>query len=100
MRQRLLVGTRKGLFTVEWKGSGWTVTGAAFLGDNVPMVLADPRDGAVYAALDHGHFGSKLHRSADGGMTWEEVGVPVYPEPGPGEVDVNPMSGAPVPWNL
>ena len=27
------------------------------------MVLPDPRDGALYAALGHGHFGVKLHRS-------------------------------------
>jgi hypothetical protein len=100
MKPRLLVGTRKGLFTVERSGTGWGVAAAAFLGDNVPMVLADPRDGAVYAALDHGHFGTKLHRSADGGATWEEVGVPVYPEPGPGEVDIDPFKQTPVPWKL
>jgi hypothetical protein len=100
MGQRLLVGTRKGLFSVERDERGWSVAGASFLGDNVPMALADPRDGALYAALDHGHFGAKLHRSGDGGATWEEVGVPVYPEPGPGEVDINPMSGTPVPWKL
>ena len=63
------------------------------------MVLADPRDGAVYAALDHGHFGAKLRRSADGGDVWEEVAVPSYPEPGPGE-DVRPVTGERLPWKL
>jgi hypothetical protein len=100
MGRRLLVGTRKGLFTVERDGSGWGITGAAFLGDNVSMTLDDPRDGAVYAALDHGHFGAKLHRSGDGGATWEEVGVPSYPEPGPDEVDLDPFTGKPRPWRL
>ena len=102
MGQRLLVGTRKGLFTVERDGASWSVTGGSFVGDNVPMALADPRDGSTYAALDHGHFGTKLHRSADGGATWDEVGVPVYPAPGPGEGDdeTNPSGGKPVPWRL
>jgi hypothetical protein len=98
--QRILAGTRKGLFTIERVGAGWSVTGVAFAGDNVPMAMADPRDGAVYAALEHGHFGSKLHRSGDGGTAWEEVGVPVYPEPGPGEMDTNPMTGHPIAWRL
>ena len=100
MSQRILIGTRKGLFTVERTASGWDVTGASFLGDNVPMLLTDPRDGAVYAALDHGHFGTKLHRSADGGSTWEEVGVPVYPEPGPGDETPGGFGGKPIPWKL
>src|SRR4051794_25625097 len=101
MGQRLLVGTRKGLFTVEKTGDGWVVSDAAFLGINVSMTLADPRDGALYAALDHGHFGTKLHRSGDLGATWEEIGVPVYPEPEPGDVEATvPFSGKAIPWKL
>ncbi len=42
------------------------------------MVLDDRRDGTVYAALNLGHFGSKLHRSTDRGATWEELAVPSY----------------------
>ena len=80
MSRRLFVATRKGLFTIERNGGGsWAVTRAAFLGDNVSMMLSDPRDGSAYAALEHGHFGAKLHRSRDGGGTWEECAVPAYP---------------------
>ena len=59
----LLVSTRKGLFTVTGRGAAARITGAAFVGDNVTLALADRRDGAWYAALDHGHFGVKVHRS-------------------------------------
>lgn len=100
MGRRLLVGTRKGLFTVERSGGRWGIAGVAFLGDHVPMALVDPRDGAILAALEHGHFGTKLQRSDDGGATWEEVGVPTYPEPGLGEVDIDPGRGTPIPWKL
>jgi hypothetical protein len=100
MSPRLLVGTRKGLFTVGRVNGRWEVTAAAFVGDHVPMTLADPRDGAVYAALEHGHFGTKLQRSDDGGGSWQEVGVPVYPEPAPGEEDKHPFTGAVIPAKL
>jgi hypothetical protein len=102
MDQRLLVGTRKGLFTIERTGSSWAVSNSVFVGDNVPMLLADPRDGALYASLHHGHFGTKLHRSADGGASWEEVAAPVYPEPGPGDLDPAPGEtwSKPAPWKL
>ena len=42
-------------------------------------MLTDPRDGAVYAALRLGHFGCKLHRSDDGGASWQELPAPAYP---------------------
>lgn len=102
MSDRLFVASRKGLFTVTRRGADdWQVVDAAFLGDNVTIVYPDVRDGWVYAALDHGHFGVKLHRSCDGGKTWEECGVPVYPQPPEGsEPEINAMSGAAVPWNL
>ncbi len=81
MSERIFVGTRKGLFTLE-RGDGWRIVNSAFIGDPVTMVLHDRRDGTVYAALNLGHFGVKLHRSADGGESWEECGVPAYPAAG------------------
>jgi photosystem II stability/assembly factor-like uncharacterized protein len=79
MSDRMFVATRKGLFILSRRAAGWSITGTAFLGDNVTLVMHDHRDGRVYAALDHGHFGVKLHRSTDGGKTFTECGVPVYP---------------------
>src|SRR5437763_9278611 len=80
MSDRFHVGTRKGLFTVARTARGWAVDRLDFLGEPVTQHLHDPRDGTLYAVLTLGHFGAKLRRSADGGATWEECGVPVYPD--------------------
>jgi hypothetical protein len=96
--QQILVGTRKGLFTVE-RNDGWRVKNLSFRGDTVLIVLPDGRDGSRYAALHHGHFGSKLHRSRDGGATWQECGVPAYP-PQPEGVEDKDAMGRPVAWKL
>jgi hypothetical protein len=78
MSDTLLVATRKGLFVLGRAGEGWQVEHVAFLGDRVSVALADARDGAWYAAMDLGHFGAKLQRSADRGRTWTEIAVPAY----------------------
>ncbi|MDB5312683.1 MAG: hypothetical protein JWO38_6885 [Gemmataceae bacterium] len=80
MADRLLVSTRKGLFTVDRGPTGWEVRQTAFLGENVTLAHADPRDGSWYAALNLGHFGVKLKFSPDGGRTWEDRAVPAYPD--------------------
>jgi len=79
MSDTLLLATRKGLFTLVRRSRGWEVDRVDFRGQTVSMALDDPRDRTLYAALHHGHFGAKLHRSDDGGASWTEVGVPVYP---------------------
>ena len=78
MHDTLLVSTRKGLFVLEREGAGWRIAATHFLGDRVSVALADPRDGAWYAAMDLGHFGAKLHRSDDRGASWTEIAVPAY----------------------
>lgn len=80
MANRIVAGTRKGLFILKPEGSGWTVERTAFLGSPVPAVLHDRRDGTLYASLDLGHFGGKLHRSDDFGETWQEMAAPAYPK--------------------
>ena len=96
MSDQLLVSTRKGLFTVSRVSSGWAITGTAFLGDNVTLTLTDHRDGRHYAALDHGHFGVKVHRSTQAG--WEEIAAPAYP-PKPEDYEENDMWGRPLAWS-
>jgi photosystem II stability/assembly factor-like uncharacterized protein len=80
MADTLWVGTRKGLFRLERKGKSWNIAHVSFMGEPVSMMLHDPRDKAVYAALRLGHFGVKTHRSDDNGKTWTEVATPAYPK--------------------
>lgn len=80
MSNRLFVGTRKGLFVLDRKPSGWDVSSVHFLGDHVSMFLMDPRSGRWYAAMNLGHFGAKLRRSDDEGKTWTDLAPPVFPE--------------------
>lgn len=80
MADRLLVSSRKGLFIINRHGGDWVLDKPHFYGQNVTLTLHDPRDGSIYAALNLGHFGAKVHRSTDGGQTWQELPPPVYPE--------------------
>jgi hypothetical protein len=92
MVDRLHVGTRKGWFELVRRGGGWEVSDCRFLGDPVSAVLADG-GGAVYAALDLGHFGAKLWRRDRPGA-WSECAVPVFP-PKPDDAGDDPH-----PWSL
>ena len=77
----LWVGSRKGLFRFDETPSGWqSASKPAFIASPVTAVLDDPRDGALYVALYHGHFGCKLHRSDDRGASWVELAAPAYPK--------------------
>ena len=101
MSVRIFVATRKGLFTVDRRKGRprWAITRSQFLADNASMVLPDPRDGWVYVALGHGHFGVKLHRSKNGGRDWEPCATPAYPPKPEGLDEIEPNSGRPIPWN-
>src|SRR5712671_3231764 len=101
MSDRCYVATRKGLFTVDRGASKWSISRAAFVGDNVTLLMHDPRNGDLFAALNHGHFGIKLHRSRDGGETWPEIAVPAYPPMPEGYVPKpHPFTGKAVEWAL
>lgn len=95
----LHVATRKGLFVYDLSGPAPKLIGKHFLGMNVSLTLADPRSGRWYAALDHGHFGVKLHGSSDRGATWSELAVPVYPKQ-PADAPKIGDDGRPLAWDL
>lgn len=79
MSDRAYLATRKGLFEAYRTHEAWHLDRQHFLGDPVSMVLPDRRDGALYAALNLGHFGAKLHRRDAGSDEWVEVATPAFP---------------------
>lgn len=93
----LLIGSRKGLFVLEQRKAGdWAIAAHHFAGEPVSQTLADARTGIWYAALRLGHFGVKLHKSADRGKTWEEITAPAFPtKPRSG-----PWADDATPWNV
>lgn len=100
---KLWLSTNKGVLELSKVGASWELRRTHFLAVKSPMML--PGTGAnsrrVWAALSHGHFGSKMHRSEDGGTTWAEIGVPSYPAyPDGVEPEKNPVSGKPIKWDL
>ena len=92
MADCLHVGTRKGLFELRHRKGTWEIVSTHFLGDPVSALLAEA-DGAVYAALDLGHFGAKLWRR-NGSSAWRELAAPAFP-PKPADALDDPH-----PWSL
>lgn len=76
----MIVGTRKGLFILKNGRGGWKVWTYSHSASPVPYAFVDTRTGTLWASLDHGHWGSKLHRSRDLGKKWEEIPAPKYPK--------------------
>ena len=87
MSDRLLLGTRKGLFDLRRGNGVWTIANKAFLGQPVSMLMPDKRDKTIYAALALGHFGVHLHRSDDNGTSWHEVAAPAFAKVAANEAD-------------
>ena len=104
------VATRKGVFTIQRKPHGWGISQTSFLGDQCSMVMHDARpwrengssgEGTLYAALGHGHFGVKMHRSRNGGASWQEVTTPAYPpKPEDQQPKKQPAEGRVYDWVL
>jgi photosystem II stability/assembly factor-like uncharacterized protein len=79
-KNTLLIGTRRGLVAYQRANGGWQYESEHHLGIPVSYAMEDPRTGKWWACLDHGHWGCKLHYSADRGQNWVEVTAPQYPE--------------------
>ena len=77
-QKRIFVGTSKGLITVVGKETTWKIENIYFRGFPVSMIFIDPRDQNWWVALNHKHWGPKLHRSMDQGKSWKAVPVPSF----------------------
>jgi hypothetical protein len=69
MSDIILLGTRKGTVIIDRSNSTWHPRAIEHAGIPVYYAARDPRDGTLWASLDHGHWGPKLSRSRDGGKT-------------------------------
>jgi photosystem II stability/assembly factor-like uncharacterized protein len=81
MGVQLLVGTRKGLFMIRGDDErrSFELDGPYLAGWSINHAIADPRDGALYACSNNWVYGGTVHRSDDGGKTWERsegLGLP------------------------
>jgi hypothetical protein len=76
----VLLATRKGLIRMTNKGGSWNSELLSFSGIALSYAFQNPHDDVIWAALDTDHWGPKLHRSKDKGKSWEDVGMPTYPE--------------------
>lgn len=67
------VGTRRGLFIARSRDRrSWHITPPLLVGREVYHAWLDPRDGhTAWAASDHRVWGPHVHRSSNGGESWE-----------------------------
>lgn len=79
----LLVGTQRGLFRLASDPTrrSWTVEGPHVAGYEVYHAVLDPRNPRVgFAAVRHEVWGTHIHRTEDGGRSWEPLeGRPSFP---------------------
>lgn len=77
---KAVLATRKGLIVMKPTSSGWDVERAHFDGVNVTYVATDSKRKEIWAGVNHGHWGPKLHVSKDKGKTFKELAPPKFPE--------------------
>jgi photosystem II stability/assembly factor-like uncharacterized protein len=98
---RVLVGTRKGGFvlTADGKRQNWDISGPLFGGWEIYHMQGSPADpDRLYASQSSSWFGQVVHRSNDGGTTWETVGNKFGYE---GETGTHQWyDGTPHPWEF
>ncbi len=98
---RVLVGTRKGAFilTSDEKRRQWRVDGPHFGGWEIYHLKGSPADpNRIYASQSSDWFGQVIHRSDDGGRTWQTVGNEFAYEGTPGTHQW--YDGTPHPWDF
>ena len=82
---RVLVGTKKGAFILTADGArkNWEVSGPHFAGWEIYHVKGSPLDpNRIFCSQSSGWFGQVIHRSDDGGKTWNIPDGAKLPAPG------------------
>jgi photosystem II stability/assembly factor-like uncharacterized protein len=79
----VLVGTKKGLFTLQGEsGSPLEIAARAFAGEPVEFASRDPRSGRYLAAVTSAFYGPKIFVADDPAGEWEQAEGPTLPEGG------------------
>jgi photosystem II stability/assembly factor-like uncharacterized protein len=98
---RVLVGTHKGVFilTSDGKRRDWRVDGPQFGGLEFYHLKGSPADpDRIYASQAGDWFGQVVHRSDDGGKSWQTVGNEFQYASEPGHHQW--YDGTPHPWEF
>lgn len=71
----LLIGTKRGLFVARSDAArtAWRISEPRLAGREIYHAFIDTRTDTVWAASDHKVWGAHVHRSSDGGETWETL---------------------------
>lgn len=88
---KVLFSTRKGLVEMTARDGTLHYEKTHFQGDPISITTVDGA-GHWWAAVNLGHFGTKLRRSDDAGANWTEISVPAYPEKPEDPDDPNPWA--------
>jgi photosystem II stability/assembly factor-like uncharacterized protein len=84
MSDQIILGTKKGTLILDRKAVGhggrWEPRPIAHPGVSISYAAKDPRDGTIWSAMDHAHWGPKLSRSKDDGATWQDLTQLAYPK--------------------
>ena len=78
MSRKIMVGTSKGLVAISDRSGNWAIDQVHFTGLPVSAFHADSVSGTWWTAIDHRHWGTKVHYSTNGGSEWIEVPPPAF----------------------
>ncbi len=76
----LLVGTKKGLFSLEGDGGAFEITSRAFAGEPVEFAMRDPRSGRYLACVTSAFYGPKVFYTDDLAEEWQQAEGLALPE--------------------
>jgi len=79
-KNKLLVGTSKGLIHFERIEKVWSPVRISFQGMTISAFYYDPIQSTYWLAISHKHWGQKLFISTNEGIDWESVSSPIYPK--------------------